>query len=84
MPGLEEEQNADVPRRWRWGLIALCWLVWGLLYASRLRLEVPGIDWGRALLYGLPDAFLWLLLTPIPVTLSRRFPLSRSGNNPPW
>ncbi len=66
-----------VARPWRWGLISLCWIAWGLFYAARLRLEVPDIDWQRALIYALPDAFLWMLLTPIPVFLYRRFPFSR-------
>ena len=63
----------------RWTAITGCWLIWGLLYASRLRLVVPGIDWGRALWYSLPDALLWAALTPVPVTLARRFPPTREG-----
>ena len=59
----------------RWGLIAGCWLAWGLFYASRLRLVIPGTTWGKALEYALPDAVLWALLTPIPIALARRFPV---------
>ena len=64
---------------WRWTAITGCWLIWGLLYASRLRLVVPDIDWGRALWYSMPDALLWAALTPLPVYLTRRFPPTREG-----
>lgn len=40
---------------------------------------MPGIDWPTALRYALPDALLWTLLTPIPVFVSRRFPLAARG-----
>ena len=75
----ETRRDPAIPRRWRWGLIALCWLVWGLFYATQLRLEVPNIDWRLALTYALPDAVLWIPLTPIPVALCRRFPLRRGA-----
>jgi len=73
----QSDELPGVPRRWRWALISLCWLAWGLFHTSRLRLDVPGIDWQRALVYALPDALLWTLLTPIPLYLSRRFPIDR-------
>lgn len=61
------------PRRYL--IITGCWLLWGLFNVSRLHIAAPGITWGEALLYGLPDGLLWALLTPIPVALARRFPL---------
>lgn len=71
----QRDELPSVTRRWRWALISLCWLAWGLFHTSRLRLEVPGIDWQRAFVYALPDALLWTLLTPIPLYLTRRFPI---------
>ncbi len=64
---------------WRWTAITGCWLIWGLLYASRHRLVVPGTDWSQALWYSMPDALLWAALTPLPVYLARRFPPTREG-----
>ena len=65
------------PRRWRWGLISLCWLAWGLFYASRLSFEVPELQGFQALVYALPDTLLWIVFTPIPIWLARRLPLKR-------
>ena len=59
----------------RWSLITLCWVVWGLFHASRLRIDIPGVTWGTALNYAFPDALVWALLTPVPVFLARRYPL---------
>ncbi len=61
--------------RRRWFLVTLCWLIWGAFHASRLRIDIPGIDWPTAFAYALPDALLWALLTPIPVYLGRRLPI---------
>ncbi|MEM7356771.1 MAG: histidine kinase [Acidobacteriota bacterium] len=61
-------------------MVTLCWLAWGFFHASRLRLEVPGIDWRGAFVYAMPDALLWILLTPIPFLLARRFPFGQSKN----
>jgi hypothetical protein len=59
----------------RWAAITGCWLIWGLIYASRLRLVIPDVTWSQAFRYSLPDAVLWAALTPIPIALARRFPI---------
>lgn len=59
----------------RYLAIMACWLLLGLFSASRLRIIVPDMTWGRALLYGLPDGLLWAILTPVPVAIARHFPL---------
>ncbi|HXV76682.1 MAG TPA: histidine kinase [Candidatus Polarisedimenticolaceae bacterium] len=59
----------------RWGAITACWLVWGLFYASRLRLVISDVSWAETLSYSMPDAVLWAALTPIPLALARRFPI---------
>ena len=59
----------------KWLLITLCWLIWGLFNASRLRLVVPDGNWAQALEYALPDALIWALLTPVVVYLARRLPV---------
>lgn len=60
--------------RWQSSLVVLaCWVLWGLFNTSRLRF-VADVDWPTALRFGLPDAMIWALLTPIPVYLVRRLP----------
>lgn len=53
-----------------------CWVLWGLFNASRLRFVAPDLDWPTALRFGVPDALIWALLTPIPIYLVRRFPIT--------
>ena len=63
----------------QWLGITVLWLLWGLFQSSRLRLEVPNIDWPKALRFGMPDAAIWALLTPFVVFMGRRFAISATN-----
>ena len=60
---------------WPWIAISAGWLLWGLFNVTRLKLVIQDAEWELALRYGMPDAVIWALLTPIPVLLARRFPI---------
>ncbi|HKG21099.1 MAG TPA: histidine kinase [Blastocatellia bacterium] len=70
--------------RWfRWGLIAGIWTLFGLLFASQQYLATSRTSrpmaWHHALLLELSYAYLWALLTPLMLWLSRRFRIERTS-----
>jgi two-component system LytT family sensor kinase len=69
--------------RWfRWGLIAGIWTLFGLLFASQQYLATSRTSrpmaWYDALFLELSYAYLWALLTPLMLWLSRRFRIERN------
>ncbi|HYP26277.1 MAG TPA: histidine kinase [Blastocatellia bacterium] len=69
--------------RWfRWGLITGIWTLFGLLFASQQYLATSRttrpMAWYDALLLELSYAYLWALLTPLMLWLSRRFRIERA------
>lgn len=65
----------------RWAIVAGVWLAVGLVDATRILFAHsawdPDMDLRRALQWAVPDALLWIPLTPIPLWLGRRFPMRR-------
>jgi len=63
-------------------LILAAWTAAGFFFGSQLYSLWPvaagrTISWGRALAVNVPFYYLWALLTPLLVSLARRFPLAR-------
>ncbi len=73
------EENANRPALFGWWGVVLVWLAWGLVNVLRLG-AMPDFSWTQALSYGLPDALLWVVVTPLLVAVSRRFEI----HGEPW
>ncbi|MCP4204507.1 MAG: histidine kinase, partial [bacterium] len=65
-PGAPKEE-----RPFGWLGISVAWFLWGLENTARLRAQVPDIGWHKAAWYGMPDALVWALLTPLVVRFVR-------------
>lgn len=67
-------------RLFGWLGIALGWLLWGVMSVARLHAQVPDISWRRAAWYGMPDALVWALLTPLVIHLVRLIDASKRSS----
>jgi len=74
-------QRMKNPHSIRWLTISLCWLLFGLWmsiqsYVAYAQLGRP-VSFGYALFVDMSYAFIWLLLTPLSLALSRRFTIEQ-------
>lgn len=69
-------------RRWmKWVVVFVCWSAFGLFFASQgyINQAYAGrpVEWSRLLKIWLSDSYLWAILSPLIISLAKRFPIER-------
>ncbi|HEY0319526.1 MAG TPA: histidine kinase [Pyrinomonadaceae bacterium] len=71
-----------IQRRWvSWSVIFACWTLYGIFFASQVTVQQAymgrAVTWRNNFAAWLVCGYLWAMLTPLILYLSRRFPIKR-------